>query len=203
MSKTIIGITGGSGSGKTYLTKKIINKFGDEKINIIKMDSYYKDLAHLSMQEREMNNFDHPDAFDFELLVNHLNILFKEDSVKIPVYDYKTHTRKKNTEEIKYKPIIIIEGIFSMYYKKLRELMDYKVFIATSNKTRKERRINRDKISRDRTLDSILNQYEKMVEPMYEKYIKPMKNISNLIIKENDKNNININKLFKFIELKL
>ena len=201
MSKTIIGITGGSGSGKTYLTKKIINKFGDEKINIIKMDSYYKDLAHLSMQEREMNNFDHPDAFDFELLVNHLNILFKEDSVKIPVYDYKTHTRKKNTEEIKYKPIIIIEGIFSMYYKKLRELMDYKVFIATSNKTRKERRINRDKISRDRTLDSILNQYEKMVEPMYEKYIEPMKNISNLVIKENDKNNIN--KLFKFIELKL
>ena len=203
MNKTIIGITGGSGSGKTYLSNKIINKFGDEKINIIKMDSYYKDLAHLSMQEREVNNFDHPDAFDFELLVNHLNILFNEDSVKIPIYDYKTHTRKKNTEEIKYKPIIIIEGIFSMYYKKLRELMDYKVFIATSNKTRKERRINRDKISRDRTLDSILNQYEKMVEPMYEKYIKPMKNISNLIIKENDKNNININKLFKFIELKL
>ena len=203
MSKTIIGITGGSGSGKTYLSNKIIDKFGDEKINIIKMDSYYKDLAHLSMQEREVNNFDHPDAFDFELLVNHLNILFNEDSVKIPIYDYKTHTRKKNTEEIKYKPIIIIEGIFSMYYKKLRELMDYKVFIATSNKTRKERRINRDKISRDRTLDSILNQYEKMVEPMYEKYIKPMKNISNLIIKENDKNNININKLFKFIELKL
>ncbi len=167
------------------------------------MDSYYKDLAHLSMQEREVNNFDHPDAFDFELLVDHLNILFNEDSVKIPIYDYKTHTRKKNTEEIKYKPIIIIEGIFSMYYKKLRELMDYKVFIATSNKTRKERRINRDKITRDRTLDSILNQYEKMVEPMYEKYIKPMKNISNLIIKENDKNNININKLFKFIELKL
>ncbi len=203
MNKTIIGITGGSGSGKTYLSNKIINKFGDEKINIIKMDSYYKDLAHLSMQEREVNNFDHPDAFDFELLVKHLNILFNEDSVKIPIYDYKTHTRKKNTEEIKYKPIIIIEGIFSMYYKKLRELMDYKVFIATSNKTRKERRINRDKISRDRTLDSILNQYEKMVEPMYEKYIKPMKNISNLIIKENDKNNININKLFKFIELKL
>ena len=203
MSKTIIGITGGSGSGKTYLSNKIIDKFGDEKINIIKMDSYYKDLAHLSMQEREVNNFDHPDAFDFELLVDHLNILFNEDSVKIPIYDYKTHTRKKNTKEIKYKPIIIIEGIFSMYYKKLRELMDYKVFIATSNKTRKERRINRDKISRDRTLDSILNQYEKMVEPMYEKYIKPMKNISNLIIKENDKNNININKLFKFIELKL
>mgnify|MGYP001239986783 CR=1 FL=1 len=203
MNKTIIGITGGSGSGKTYLSNKIINKFGDEKINIIKMDSYYKDLAHLSMQEREVNNFDHPDAFDFELLVDHLNILFNEDSVKIPIYDYKTHTRKKNTKEIKYKPIIIIEGIFSMYYKKLRELMDYKVFIATSNKTRKERRINRDKISRDRTLDSILNQYEKMVEPMYEKYIKPMKNISNLIIKENDKNNININKLFKFIELKL
>ena len=203
MNKTIIGITGGSGSGKTYLSNKIINKFGDEKINIIKMDSYYKDLAHLSMQEREVNNFDHPDAFDFELLVKHLNILFNEDSVKIPIYDYKTHTRKKNTEEIKSKPIIIIEGIFSMYYKKLRELMDYKVFIATSNKTRKERRINRDKISRDRTLDSILNQYEKMVEPMYEKYIKPMKNISNLIIKENDKNNININKLFKFIELKL
>ena len=203
MSKTIIGITGGSGSGKTYLTNKIVDKFGDKKINIIKMDSYYKDLAHLSMEEREVNNFDHPDAFDFELLVNHLNILFNENSVKIPIYDYKTHTRKKKLDEIKCKPIIIIEGIFSMYYEKLRNLMDYKVFIATTNKTRKERRINRDKISRDRTLDSILNQYEKMVEPMYKKYIKPMENISNLIIKENDKNNININKLFKFIELKL
>ena len=203
MNKTIIGVTGGSGSGKTYLTNMIINKFGDEKINIIKMDSYYKDLAHLSMQKREVNNFDHPDAFDFELLVNHLNILFNEDFVNIPIYDYKTHTRKKNEEKIKYKPIIIIEGIFSIHYKKLRDLMDYKVFIETTNKTRKERRINRDKISRDRTLESILNQYEKMVEPMYEKYIKPMKNVSNLIIKENDKNNININKLFKFIELKL
>ena len=203
MSKTIIGITGGSGSGKTYLTNKIVDKFGDNNINIIKMDSYYKDLAHLSMQEREINNFDHPDAFDFELLLDHLNILFNKNSVQIPIYDYKTHTRKKNVEKIKYKPIIIIEGIFSIHYKKLRDLMDYKVFIETTNKTRKERRINRDKISRDRTLESILNQYEKMVEPMYEKYIKPMKNISNLIIKENDKNNININKLFKFIELKL
>ena len=203
MSKTIIGITGGSGSGKTYLTNKIVDKFGDKNINIIKMDSYYKDLAHLSMQEREINNFDHPDAFDFELLLDHLNILFNKNSVQIPIYDYKTHTRKKTVEKIKYKPIIIIEGIFSIHYKKLRDLMDYKVFIETTNKTRKERRINRDKISRDRTLESILNQYEKMVEPMYEKYIKPMKNVSNLIIKENDKNNININKLFKFIELKL
>ena len=170
MNKTIIGITGGSGSGKTYLANKIVNRFGEEKINIIKMDSYYKDLAHLPMQEREINNFDHPDAFDFELLVNHLNILFKKNSVQIPIYDYKTHTRKKEVENIKIKPIIIIEGIFSVYYKKLRDLMDYKVFIATTNKTRKERRINRDKISRERTLDSILNQYEKMVEPMYEKY---------------------------------
>ena len=203
MSKTIIGITGGSGSGKTYLTNKIVDKFGDKNINIIKMDSYYKDLAHLSMQEREINNFDHPDAFDFELLLDHLNILFNKNSVQIPIYDYKTHTRKKTVEKIKYKPIIIIEGIFSIHYKKLRDLMDYKVFIETTNKTRKERTINRDKISRDRTLESILNQYEKMVEPMYEKYIKPMKNVSNLIIKENDKNNININKLFKFIELKL
>jgi uridine kinase len=203
MKTTIIGITGGSGSGKTYLANKLIDIFKKDTINIIKMDSYYKDLGSLTMQEREVKNFDQPNAFDFELLIKHLNILFNTKTVGIPIYDYKTHTRKIEKEIINITPVIIIEGIFSIYYKKLRDLMDLTIFIDTPNATRKERRIIRDKKSRDRTLKSILHQYEKMVEPMYIKYISPMKKKSDLIIKENDKNNLNINKLVRYINSKI
>ena len=200
---TILGITGGSGSGKTYLSNQLISKYGLDNINIIQMDSYYKDLIHLPMHKRELTNFDHPSAFDFELLVNDLNILLQKKSVQIPVYDYKTHTRKKKTCSIKISSIIIIEGIFSMYYKKIRELMNFKIFIDTSNETRKKRRIKRDKKNRDRTLESILNQYEKTVEPMYKKYIYPLKNECDIIIKENEKNYTNFNILFRYLDLRI
>ena len=145
------------------------------------------------MNKREQKNFDHPDAFDFELLINHLKILFQKKSVEIPIYDYKTHTRKTKTHLLQITPIIIIEGIFSLHYQELKDLMNLKIFIESSNETRKKRRIKRDKANRERNLESILNQYEKTVEPMYEKYIRPLKNISDIIIKENDKNNVNIN----------
>ena len=200
---TIVGITGGSGSGKTYLSNQLIYKYGLDNINIIQMDSYYKDLIHLPMDKRELTNFDHPSAFDFKLLINDLNILLQKKSVQIPIYDYKTHTREKKTCSIKISPIIIIEGIFSMYYEKIRELMNFKIFIETSNETRKKRRIKRDKTNRDRTVESILNQYEKTVEPMYEKYIHPLKNECDIIIKENEKNNTNFNILFRYLDSRI
>ena len=199
MKNIIIGITGGSGSGKTYLSNNLINTFGVDNINLIQMDSYYNDLKHLSMEEREKNNFDQPNAFDFNLLLNHLKILNDIGKVNIPVYDYKTHTRTNNTIEIFHKPILIIEGIFAVYNKKIRDLMNLVVYIDIENKIRKKRRIERDILQRDRTKESIIFQYENVVEPMYKKYISPMKNKSDLILKEISEKSNEFNKLTKYI----
>jgi uridine kinase len=199
MKNIIIGITGGSGSGKTYLSNKLIDIFGGDNINLIQMDSYYNDLKHLSMEEREKNNFDEPNAFDFTLLLDHLKILDNIGNVEIPNYDYKTHTRKNETSKITHKPILIIEGIFAIYDKKVRDLMNLAVYIDIENNIRKERRIKRDMIQRERTEDSIIYQYENIVEPMYKKYILPMKNKSNLILKEISEKSNEFNKLVNYI----
>ena len=199
MKNIIIGITGGSGSGKTYLANKLIDIFGGDNINLIQMDSYYNDLKHLSMEEREKNNFDEPNAFDFTLLLDHLKTLDNIGNVEIPNYDYKTHTRKNETSKITHKPILIIEGIFAIYDKKVRSLMNLAIYIDIENNIRKERRIKRDMIQRERTEDSIIYQYENIVEPMYKKYILPMKNKSNLILKEISEKSNEFNKLVNYI----
>lgn len=199
MRPILIGITGGSGSGKTYLSNKIIGKFGGKVITIIQMDSYYKDLKNLIMEEREKTNFDHPNAFDFNLLNDHLDLLFKGENVPTPLYDYKTHTRMLDIKEINATPIIIIEGTFALYNEQLRDLMNLKVFIDTPNTLRKTRRIERDKKNRARNLDSILNQYKNTVAPMFKTYIYPMKGIADLVIYENEEKDAYINKLFKYI----
>jgi len=199
MKSIIIGITGGSSSGKTYLSNKLINKFGKNNINLIQMDSYYNDLKYLSMEEREKNNFDQPNAFDFNLLLNHLKNLDNKGNVEIPIYDYKTHTRSNKTNKIIEKPILIIEGIFALYNKKIRDLMNLTIYIDIENNIRKERRIKRDTIQRNRTEDSIIYQYENVVEPMYKKYISPMKNKSNLILKEISEKSNEFNKLVNYI----
>ena len=188
MKSFYIAITGGSGSGKSYLSNQLIDQYGNDRINLIEVDSYYKDLKHLTMFDRDRNNFDHPDAFDFELLYNDIQKLNNSNSVDIPTYDYKTHTRKKNKLTIKKTDIIILEGIFSIYYKKIRNLIDLKIFLDTSEKTRIKRRIIRDKKSRARTEESILRQYNNTVKPMYEKFVKPLKKHSDLIIKNNSIN---------------
>ena len=124
MKSTIIGITGGSGSGKTYLANQLVNNFGKDNINVIKMDSYYKDLVHLTMQEREVTNFDHPDAFEFKLLINHLEILSKKGKVQIPIYDYKTHTRtNKSTTINNNNNLIILEGIYALFVRHRTSLL--------------------------------------------------------------------------------
>ena len=181
----IIGITGGSGSGKTFLCEKIIRQYDGNKILIITVDSYYKDLSHISFKEREKNNFDHPDAIDFDLLHKDLLKIIKNNPVSIPIYNYKTHTRKKEVNIIDKKyHLILIEGILSLHDKRIRNIMDDTVFIDTSNHIRKDRRIKRDTKSRDRTIASIVNQYDNIVTPMFEEYVKPMKKKSNIIIKK-------------------
>ena len=198
MRYNIIGITGGSGSGKTYLSNFLQKKFGKDNINIIQMDSYYNDLKHLIMDEREKNNFDHPKAFDFNLLINHLKILDSKGKVEVPIYDYKTHTRESKTNTIYTKPILIIEGIFAVYNEKIRAMMNLVVFIDIDNNTGKKRRIERDIMQRKRTKKSII-QYENVVEPMQKKYIFPMKNKSDLILKENSEKSYEFNKLLDYI----
>ena len=196
----IIAITGGSGSGKTFLSDKIIKKIGENKILKIEVDSYYKNLIHLEMKDREKNNFDHPNAFEFDLLYKHLNKIKNLRKIDVPIYDYKTHTRKNKFHTIKrIHTILLLEGIFSIYEKNIRDMISLSVFIDTPNSIRKKRRILRDRKDRNRTLESIQNQYDRTVEPMYKKYVEPTKKYSNIIIKEISKNDEGYVKLLETI----
>ena len=192
----IIGISGGSCSGKSYIANAIKRKFHSKRIEIIQLDSYYIDLSHLNFSEREKNNFDHPDSFDFKLLSNDLTELENNNQVDIPKYSYKTHTRKKLKKTITKKNIIIIEGIFSLYNKNLREKMHYKVFIDENENIRLNRRLNRDVLYRGRTKESIIKQYNNSVKKMHKNFVEPLKNYSDLILRNNDNSyNILLNKI--------
>ena len=197
----IIGITGGSGSGKSFLCKKIMNRIDENKVLVIVVDSYYKDLSNIKFEEREKNNFDHPKSIDFNLLYNHLLKIKENKPVNAPIYNYKTHTRKKIEKKINQKySLILLEGILSLYDKKIRKIMDNTVFIDVPSELRKERRIIRDTKNRDRTVESIINQYDSVVVPMFEKYVKPMKEKSNIIIKKFEQNDIGYSKLTEAIQ---
>ena len=194
----IIGIAGGTGSGKTYLTNKIKEEFNNNNFEIIELDSYYRDLSHLTFKKREENNFDHPDSFDFELLIKHLNDLAEKDEVNIPIYNYKTHTRMKKRKLISKRKLLIIEGIFSFFNEDLRNKMIYKVFLNISEKTRLSRRLKRDVTNRARTIKSINIQYQNTVIPMHQKFVQPLKQYADLIIEKKTYNNSK-NILFKKI----
>ena len=196
----IIGITGGSGSGKTFLCNKLIEKFGSRHLLKIEVDSYYNNLSHLSMQEREKTNFDHPNAFDFQLLHQDLNKIKELQPINIPVYNYKTHTRKLEFNHInKIHSIILLEGIFSLYNKDIRNMLTASIFIDIPNKIRKKRRTTRDIKDRKRTIESIEKQYISTVEPMYKQYIEPTKKHSDIIIKDISKSDKGYIKLLETI----
>ena len=200
-SPFIIGITGGSGSGKSYLCNKIVNEFGNNNILVILVDSYYKDLSHLKFEEREKNNFDHPNSIEFDLFYKHLSLLKKNKYIEMPIYNYKTHTRRSKVKKIKSNyPIILIEGILALNEKKIRDIFDKKVFIDVKNKIRMDRRLKRDTETRDRSIESIKNQYESMVIPMFKKYIEPMKKKSDIVIKKFEKNDAGYIKLMNQIK---
>lgn len=184
----IIGIAGGTGSGKTYLANILIKKFGYNNIDKIEVDAYYKDLSHLSMEQRIQNNFDHPESFDFESLIKDLNYLKNGKNINIPVYDYTKHIRTKNIRKIDSKiKIVILEGIFALHRKEILKLLSYKVFLDIPENICLDRRIDRDIKKRDRTHDDIIEQYKKTVKPMYNKFIKPTKKNSDIIIKNINK----------------
>ena len=189
----IIGIAGGSGSGKSKLVKNILKEINDNSVQTIEIDSYYKDLAHLTFEEREKNNFDHPDSIDFELLYTDLYNIKKSIITDTPIYDYKTHTRKKNEiKKIENVKVIIIEGIFALYDKKIRDLLSMKIYVDTPSDVRLLRRIKRDMSKRARTIEGIIEQYNKTVKPMFTKFVKPTRDYADLIIPFGGKNKVSI-----------
>tara|TARA_Y100000996_G_C22503997_1_gene635611 strand:+ start:286 stop:924 length:639 start_codon:yes stop_codon:yes gene_type:complete len=197
----ILGIAGGSGSGKSSISRYVADYYGHQKSDIIELDSYYHDLKHLSMSDREKNNFDHPDAIDFDLMSKHLNELIKGNEILVPIYDYKNHIRTKDFKKIKANKIIILEGLFALLKKEIRKLITIKIFVETSEETRLKRRINRDIKYRKRTYNSVIRQYNDTVKPMYDTYIGPTKEHADLIIHKGVKNTVAIDKLIAKINI--
>ena len=178
----IIGICGGTGSGKTTIAREVLKRVGEENLNLIQQDSYYINLSEMPLDERRRANFDHPDAVDFESIVDHLSSLKNGDAVEIPVYNFKTHTRNEETSRLEPKPVVIIEGILIFSEPRIVELLDIKVFIDTPDDVRLLRRIRRDIKERGRTLDHTLWQYEKTIRPMHYEYVEPSKKHADVII---------------------
>jgi uridine kinase len=183
-----IGITGGSGSGKTTIVNKIKTEIPRKSVLVIEQDSYYKDQSELSYEERCKTNYDHPLAFDSDLLVEHLENLSKWKDIQKPTYDYSIHNRKEERELVKPKDIIIFEGILIFYDERLRNLLDIKIFVDTDSDIRLVRRIIRDINERGRTLESVLSQYMKTVRPAHEQFIEPTKKFADIIIPEGGEN---------------
>ena len=202
----LIGIAGGTGSGKTSFAKELSSNFSKSDIVLIEQDSYYKDLANISIAEREKINFDHPNSIDFSLMTKHLESLKNGIQTKIPIYDFATHTRKKSTKTIDKHRIILLEGIFSLFNDEIRDMMNIKIYIDTPNDLRIIRRIKRDIDERNRTFESIIKQYYENVRPMHIKFVKPTKQYADIIIPMVSKNKIAIDilrsKIFDLINNK-
>lgn len=188
----LIGITGGTGSGKSTIAKEIYQKFNEDCIAMIEQDSYYKDQSHLSMTERVKTNYDHPNAFDTPLLVEHLKMLLNGDAIEKPIYDFEEHNRKKDTIIVEPREIIIVEGILILQSKEVRDLLDIKIYVDTDADVRIIRRILRDINERGRTVDSVINQYLNVVKPMHMQFTEPTKSYADIIIPEGGQNKVAI-----------
>ncbi|WP_082233752.1 uridine kinase [Halobacillus massiliensis] len=188
----VIGVAGGTGSGKTSVTRSIIERFTDKTLLMIEQDYYYKDQSHLPMEERLKTNYDHPLAFDNDLLIEHIKQLIDQKPISKPVYDYKIHTRSDQTIQVEPKEVIILEGILVLEDERLRDLMDIKVFVDTDADVRIIRRMTRDINERGRTLDSVIDQYINVVRPMHLQFVEPTKRYADIIIPEGGQNHVAI-----------
>ncbi|HJA47101.1 MAG TPA: uridine kinase [Candidatus Limosilactobacillus excrementigallinarum] len=191
----IIGVTGGSGSGKTTVAHAIFDQLHGNSIQIITQDTYYNDQSEMSMAERKAVNYDHPLAFDTALLVQQLDQLRHNQAIEMPVYDYEQYTRSSETVHVEPQDVIILEGILILDDERLRDLMDIKVFVDTDSDLRIIRRIKRDMQERGRSLDSVINQYLATVKPMYHQFIEPTKRYADIIVPEGGQNQVAIDLL--------
>ena len=196
----IIGVFGGTGSGKTTIVNQIVSDFNASDIQVISQDAYYKDNSNITYDARCLLNFDHPEAVDFELLYQHLSALKNGETIEQPVYNFKTHNRTDKTLEISPKKILILEGILIMNYPKLRSLLDLKVFIDTNSDMRMERRVNRDISERGRTPKEVMDRYLNTLKPMHDQFIEPMKIHADMVIENHENASINLDILIAKIK---
>lgn len=182
MAHFIIGVAGGSGSGKSTVTDHIIAAIGSSQVAVIIQDNYYRDLAHLTPEQRRKVNFDHPDAFDWQLMIKHLDDLNRGLAIEMPTYDYVQDTRSTETLQVLSSPIIVVEGLFALLEPELRKYMALRIFVDTADDIRFIRRLERDIRERGRSTESVINQYLESVRPMHRQFIVPTKRNAHIII---------------------
>jgi uridine kinase len=190
MEPVVIGVAGGTGSGKTTVAREILRRAGAGQISLIQHDAYYKDLGDLPLAQRAMQNFDHPDALDNNLLIAHLRELKANRAVEIPVYDFTTHTRTAKTLRVEPRRVILVEGILIFADPTLRNLMDVKIYVDTDADIRFIRRLERDIAERGRTMESVVRQYLATVRPMHQEFVEPSKRSADVIIPEGGFNEV-------------
>lgn len=199
----IIGIAGGTGSGKTTVVRKLVEALPAGEVVVLPQDSYYKDSSNVPVEERQNINFDHPNAFDWELLSKHIEMLKEGKAIEQPIYSYLTCTRQQETIHIEPKDVIIIEGILALCDPNLRNLMDLKVFVDADSDERLIRVIQRDVIERGRTAEAVMERYTRVLKPMHLQFIEPTKRYADLIVPEGGSNQVAVNILRMYIERNL
>src|SRR5690554_4074650 len=205
MSKTplIIGVAGGSGSGKTTVVEHICDSLGEDRLLLLQHDSYYRDLVHLPLEERFLHNFDHPSSLETELLIRHVNALTQGYLVEVPMYDFANHIRKPEAKKVSPKDVILIDGILIFSEPELRALMDVKIFVDTDSDIRLLRRLKRDINERERSVESVISQYQTYVRPMHLEFVEPSKRYADIIIPRGGKNKVALEMVLSLINSKL
>lgn len=199
----IIGICGGTGSGKTTIARSLVSSIGPDRVILLEQDSYYRNLADMPLDERHQANFDHPDSIDSDLLYNHLKRLKAGDPVDMPIYDFRTHTRNSEVEHIEPKPVVLVEGILIFAEPRISGLLDVKVFVDTPDDIRFIRRLKRDINERGRTMESVIEQYFRTVRPMHHEFVEPSKRQADIIIPEGGRLDTGMSFLCSLIREKL
>lgn len=200
MKPVVIGIAGGTGSGKTTVARAVYDRVGRDRIEWISHDSYYRNFDDLSPEERQKINFDHPDSLETELLVRHLDVLGKGSSVEVPLYDFAAYARKSETQRVQPRRVLIVEGILILAEPELRRRIDIKLFVDTPADIRFMRRLMRDIRSRGRSVESVVEQYVTTVRPMHEEFVEPSKRYADLIIPEGGENQVALDAIISRVE---
>lgn len=203
MKPFVIGVAGGSGSGKTTVVNHIIKTVGHKNLVLLQHDSYYRDLKHIPLNERVKQNYDHPSSLETELLVRHIHALLEGYSIKVPIYDFTNHVRSDESITHTPKPIILVDGILIFYEKELRDIMEIKVFVDTDDDLRLLRRLKRDINERGRSVSSVLSQYETFVRPMHLEFVEPSKRYADIIIPHGGENKAALEIVNAFISDKI